>query len=27
VSLIVVGGILTHLLRGWLAKRKSRLEV
>lgn len=26
VSLIVLGGILTHLLRGWLAKRKLRAE-
>ena len=26
VSLIVLGGVLTHLLRGWLAKRKLKVE-
>lgn len=27
VSLIVLGGVLTHLIRGWLAKKKKRLVV
>jgi uncharacterized membrane protein YdjX (TVP38/TMEM64 family) len=26
VSLIVLGGVLTHLVRGWLAKKKLRVE-